>query len=307
MNFEVSVIIPVFNQGDYLIHSINSVLIQKEVKEIILIEDGSTDNSYSICKDMEYRDERIKLYRHPNGKNQGAAASRNLGLRNATSEFIAFLDADDWYLPDRFKMDKNIFENYPSVNVVYNKSQIKNGDNYEDFGYGFDVKMESELKGYSSIYEFVLGYGITLADTNSITLRNSVFSNFKIFDERLSLHQDTELWLRIFRNNNIMPSQIKKPVSIARRHANNRITKKNKLSEFKLDFVWLDNIGLSNLKGFEKKYIVYRFSRIVSNSIRPHIFRKLFFHGLIRTLNLIRSQFVKVYYYWGSKKFQFQK
>ncbi|WP_194778585.1 glycosyltransferase family 2 protein [Pararhodonellum marinum] len=307
MDFEVSVIIPVFNQGEYLVTSINSVIIQKEVKEIILIEDGSTDNSYTICKEMESKDERIKLYGHPNGKNQGAAASRNLGIRIATSEYIAFLDADDWYLPDRFKLDRKIFENNPSVNVVYNKSQIKTGDKYFDFGYFFDVNVECKIKGYPSVYEFILGSDISLADTNSITLRKSILSNIKLFDERLFLHQDTELWLRIFKKNEIMPGQIKNPISIARRHNNNRITKKNKSAAFKLDYVWIDNLGLFNLEIFEKQYIIYRFSRIVSNTIRPHILRKLIFHGLQAILNLTRNQFTKAYYIWCKKRFQTQR
>lgn len=304
---KVSVIIPVYNVAEFVENAVLSAINQPEVCEIILVEDGSTDSSFSICQELSKKYPQVKLFYHHKNVNKGPSLSRNLGIKNASYDFIAFLDSDDWYLDDRFKIDKKIFENYPSVNVVYNKSQIKSGGKYVDFGYFLDVNVESKTKGYSSVYEFILGYDISLADMNSITLRKSLFSGIKLFDERLSLHQDTELWLRIFRNNNILPSQIKKPVSIARRHENNRITKKNKLSEFKLDFVWIDNIGLSNLKGFEQKYLVYRFSRIVSNSIRPHIFRKLLFHGLMRTLNLTRSQFVKVYYYWGSKRFQFQK
>ena len=62
--------------------------------------------------------ERIKLFRHPNGKNKGAGASRNLGLENATFDFVSFLDADDWYLPNRFEKAKTLFKD-PEVDGVY--------------------------------------------------------------------------------------------------------------------------------------------------------------------------------------------
>lgn len=304
---KVSVIIPVYNAAEFVENAVLSAINQPEVCEVIMVEDGSTDSSFSICQALSKKYHQVKLFYHHKNINKGPSISRNLGIKNASFDYIAFLDSDDWYLPDRFKMDQQIFENYPSVNVVYNKSQIKNGGKYVDFGYFLDVNIEYKTKGYSNVYEFILGYDISLVDMNSFTVRKSLFLSIKLFDERLSIHEDTELLFRIFKNNNIMPGQIKHPVSIARRHINNRITKLKPLASFKFVFVWMDNIGLSNLKDFEKKYIVYRFSRIVSNSIRPHIFRKLVFHGLMQTLNLIRSQFVKVYYYWGLKRFQFQK
>ncbi len=304
MGFRVSVIIPVYNQGEFLVDSINTVIIQQEVSEIILVEDGSTDDSYSICQKIQYMDVRIKLLRHPNGINRGAAASRNLGILKATCEYIAFLDADDWYLPDRFRIDKTVFESNPSVNVVYNSSQIKSGDFYLDFGYGFDVRKESKRRGYSSVYQFILDFDITLVDTNSITFRKCLFSDVKLFDERLSLHQDTEFWLRIFRSNDVLPSEVSRPVSIARRHSRNRITKKNRVDAFRLDYVWIDNIGISYLHEFEKKYLVQHFSRTISNPIRPHLLRKFIFHGVRITLNMTQNFFVKIYYNWCSKRFK---
>ena len=90
----ISVIIPVFNVEVYLPLCIDSVLKQTYRKlEIILIDDGSTDNSSEICDTYALRDNRIKVIHQ---RNQGAAVARNTGLENATGEYIVFIDSDDF-------------------------------------------------------------------------------------------------------------------------------------------------------------------------------------------------------------------
>lgn len=92
---KVSIIMPVFNCEKYLGQSIDSVLHQSlEEWELLCIDDGSTDDSLSVLKQYQLRDRRIKVYTQ---SNQGAGAARNLGMQYAEGEFIAFLDADDYY------------------------------------------------------------------------------------------------------------------------------------------------------------------------------------------------------------------
>ena len=86
-----------------------SVLQLEDVKEILLIEDKSTDNSLEVCKKLENEFENVKLFQHPDKRNHGAGATRNLGLKMATADFVAFLDADDYYLPNRFDEEKKLF------------------------------------------------------------------------------------------------------------------------------------------------------------------------------------------------------
>ena len=91
----VSVIIPIHNSEEYLAECIESVLKQSyENFELILVNDGSTDNSYLICKQFEKKDKRIRLLdsKHPHS---GAGPTRNVGLDKATGNYIAFIDADD--------------------------------------------------------------------------------------------------------------------------------------------------------------------------------------------------------------------
>lgn len=90
----ISVIIPVYNVAAYLPRCINSIMEQTyQNLEIILVDDGSTDDSPQICDEYATKDKRIKVFHQ---KNQGVSTARNTGLNHATGEFIGFVDADDW-------------------------------------------------------------------------------------------------------------------------------------------------------------------------------------------------------------------
>ena len=95
---KVSIIVPIYNTAKYLPACLDSILAQThESLEIILIDDGSTDNSPKIIKDYAKKDPRIK---HIRQKNQGQSAARNTGLQKATGDYISFIDADDKIKPD---------------------------------------------------------------------------------------------------------------------------------------------------------------------------------------------------------------
>ena len=94
----VSVIIPVYNVSRYLPKCLDSVISQTwRNLEIIVIDDGSTDGSGSICDQYAKRDDRIKVIHSPN---RGLSSARNLGLDNLRGQFISFIDSDDWIEPD---------------------------------------------------------------------------------------------------------------------------------------------------------------------------------------------------------------
>ena len=91
---KISVIVPVYNAEKYLHRCVDSILNQTYLNlEIILVDDGSPDNCPQICEDYLKRDNRIKVFHQ---ENKGASGARNNGLRNATGEYIAFVDSDDW-------------------------------------------------------------------------------------------------------------------------------------------------------------------------------------------------------------------
>lgn len=131
---KISVIIPVYNEGKYLKQCLDSILQQTYRNlEVILIDDGSTDNTLEISEQYRQKDKRIRVLHKANG---GVGSSRNAGLTMANGDYIAFVDGDDW-------IDKNYFEN------LYNLLKRKQADvavcNYSDYNdqtklYTFDVR-----------------------------------------------------------------------------------------------------------------------------------------------------------------------
>lgn len=92
---EVSVIVPVYNASSYIEHCVSTLLNQQTTweYEIILVNDGSTDNSLEILKDLQNRDVRIHIYTKDNG---GVSSARNFGLEKAKGDYVVFVDSDDW-------------------------------------------------------------------------------------------------------------------------------------------------------------------------------------------------------------------
>ena len=109
----LSIVIPVYNAEKYLHLSIESVL-KNDYKnfELILIDDGSSDNSLEICKRFADSDKRIKVFTQ---ENKGTSATRNRGLELAKGEYVAFLDSDDWVDKDMYSYLISILNKNPEV------------------------------------------------------------------------------------------------------------------------------------------------------------------------------------------------
>lgn len=91
---EISVIVPVYNTGQYLPRCIESILNQSfTVFELLLVDDGSTDNSGAVCDDYAEKDSRVRVFHKENG---GVSSARNMGLRNIRGQYVVFVDSDDW-------------------------------------------------------------------------------------------------------------------------------------------------------------------------------------------------------------------
>ncbi len=111
MNPLISLVIPVYNVEKYLNKCIQSVLAQTyDNFEVILVDDGSTDNSGKICDEYAEKDNRATVYHQ---KNSGVSVARNVGLENAKGELISFIDADDW-------IDEKYLEKLADAQVKYN-------------------------------------------------------------------------------------------------------------------------------------------------------------------------------------------
>src|SRR5688500_3110857 len=143
--FKVSVIIPVYNAEKYQRTAVESAVAIEEVGEVLLIEDKSPDNAFELCLQLEKEHEKVTVYTHPNRANRGPAASRNLGISKSLFDYIAFLDADDWYLPNRFVKSKEIFSKNKEVEGVYEATGF-----YDEVTKSLDTERLTTLKDIES-------------------------------------------------------------------------------------------------------------------------------------------------------------
>ena len=120
----ISIILTSYNYEEFISQSIESVIAQTICDwELIIIDDGSKDNSVNIIKSYCEKDSRIKLFQHENGVNKGLPDTVKLGIEKASGEWIAFLESDDSIVPEYLEEKFKIINNNPSVNFIFNESQ----------------------------------------------------------------------------------------------------------------------------------------------------------------------------------------
>ncbi|SHE71810.1 glycosyltransferase family 2 protein [Chryseobacterium vrystaatense] len=228
---KISVIIPVYNAEKFVSQAVESALQFDEVHEVILIEDKSPDNALQICIQLAEKHSRVQLYQHPDKENHGAGPSRNLGIEKSTGDFIAFLDADDYFLPNRFDAEKELFKNpevegvYGALGVHYYSQRAK-----EQYYNLFEDKLTTVYKRHSPKDVFLgqiymLGsFGLFTIDTLTIR-RESLMKKMQVlFRTNLRLHQDTEFFFRLSFYLDLYPGILDEAVAIRGVHENNRIT-----------------------------------------------------------------------------------
>ncbi len=224
---KVSVIIPVYNAASLVTEAVESALAQPETGQVILVDDGSQDCSLAVCRGLAGRHDRIDLLRHPGGGNHGAAASRNLGIRSARCEYIAFLDADDYYLPGRFRAARQAFESGPSVDGVYDAiGTIYDHDQvtawYRAHRYP-DLITLFEKVDPSRLFETLIAGDSGFFCTDGIVVRASIFDRTGEFDTSLRMCEDTAMWIKMSIVGRLVAGSITEPVGMRRLHANNTI------------------------------------------------------------------------------------
>jgi glycosyltransferase involved in cell wall biosynthesis len=179
----VSIIMPSYNAAKYIQEAVNSIVNQTYKKwELIIIDDFSTDNTESIIKSI--KDDRIRYYK--NKKNIGAALSRNFAIKNARGRWIAFLDSDDIWLPE--KLDKQIkFMTENNYGFTYSKYFLINEDSIEPKYKILGPKRISKLGMYSYCW---IGALTAVYDAKLVGL---------VQIENLKKNNDYAMWLKIIK------------------------------------------------------------------------------------------------------------
>jgi len=228
--FLVSVVIPVFNAADYVTQAVESAISQAEVGEVMLVEDGSPDESLAVCQKLADKYNKVILLKHPNGENRGPGASRNLGIKKAKLEYIAFLDADDYFLSGRFSASNAIFKSNPSCGGVYEAIgiHIESEDalrRWKDSGkpkqklFTISKKLDPEVLAS----ELISGkHGSFHLD--GLVIRKDILKKSGYMNETLKLHQDSEFNIRLAIITKLLAGRIQEPVALRRIHENNRIS-----------------------------------------------------------------------------------
>ena len=182
-NIKISIIIPVFNAEKTIIRCLKSIFNQtlKDI-EIICIDDGSTDNSYSILKDIQDKNYNVILISH---NNQGAGVSRNIGISISSGEYIAFIDSDDWYPEDDIL--ETLYTKAKQNNVLVcggSFSYFKDGIQYKKYkGIYENYTFTKEALIRYEDYQFDYGYTRFIYNSNMIKNNNIKFPDVKRFQD----------------------------------------------------------------------------------------------------------------------------
>lgn len=185
----VSVVIPTHNRPDFLRAAISSVLHQTfEDFELVIVDDASETNTLEVVD--SFHDRRLKLIRHENRK--GGSAARNTGIVNSRGAYVAFLDDDDEWLPEKLRLQVDLLQNSPArVGIVYSGYLAVE----RATGEVWDVRRPTRKGDLSE----QLLQDNWVGSPSSVLARRECFQNAGLFDESLPSFQDYDLWIRISR------------------------------------------------------------------------------------------------------------
>ncbi len=176
----VSVIVPVYNSGELLGDCVKSILMQSYKDfELILVDDGSKDNSWEICNKWEKCDSRVRIF-HQN--NLGASAARNTGIRIAKGDWIVFVDSDDTLTPTYLEDLLRIVTNYHDIDLcISGLKVIRNGIITEKKSF---EEMTCLMSDYRTLFELVsiqdYGFSVGKMYRKSIIDDNNIQFNSKV-------------------------------------------------------------------------------------------------------------------------------
>lgn len=205
----VSVIIPTYNTATYIGQAIESVLAQTHLPhEVIVIDDGSVDDTESVVKNFDGN------IRYMYQENHGPSHARNRGIEIATGNYVAFIDADDVWLPEH---------------LSYHVDQFKKFENL-DISVGFTCELEFDKASNVDLQKAKKNSILHLSLCTSL-IRKSVFDDVGFFDEDLIMGEDTDWFLKAKEKQKKIAIS-RELVSLYRRHADNCTNNKKKANYY---------------------------------------------------------------------------
>ena len=188
----IDVVIPAYNCKKYIIQAIQSIERQThKPKKIIIVNDGSTDRTKEIIQ-THRSSIPIEYIEKANG---GPNSARNIGLKRATAEYVAFLDADDEWEPIKIQKQISIFQKttYQNLGVVYCKYRVIN--EYGEIIPHSIVLPDPTMRG--NVFKKLLPANLITGSASAVLIRRSLFEKTGDFDENLRVGEDWDMWLRL--------------------------------------------------------------------------------------------------------------
>lgn len=191
---EFSVIVPIYNAEHFMDKCVESLVNQTYSNiEILLIDDGSTDNSYQKCEKWATKDNRIKIFHE---SNQGVSSARNLGIQMSTGNRIVFVDSDDWLDLNTFKFVMDNYEKYDlviwnCVDCIDNKMTMSHFTHDVYIADSQEKLDEMKKNGFAGEDENGIPFNFGLKNIwNRIIKRSILVDNNLYFDTKLKNHED---------------------------------------------------------------------------------------------------------------------
>lgn len=209
-NLMVSVIIPTYNRARYIREAVDSVLAQTyNNTEIIVVDDGSTDNTKEILN--HYGSKIRYIYQ----KNSGPSASRNKGIKQSNGEVIAFLDSDDIWLPEKLELQVKLIQQSQNIGLV-------SGGIYMADASGKIISDPIIKRNYENRRSFIrelMVHNIVTGGGSTALIKKKCFDELGLFNEDLWIGEDWNMWLRIAKQYEV--KFVEKPLVKYRIHGSN--------------------------------------------------------------------------------------
>jgi len=234
----VDVVIPVFNGEAFIARAILSAARQTvRPNRIIVVDDGSRDASATVATAAAGSASPVPvlILKKENG---GPNSARNLGLRQCTSEFVAFLDADDEWLPDKLEKQLAVFaaSAFPNLGVVYGLYRYiddQSRDITDDVLRWMPSSFDPSWRG--NIYDKLVTGNRILGSASAVLIPRACFEKAGVFDESLRFGEDWEMWIRLAEH--FAYDYVPAPLVCIRRHANNAQRQASYIFPLEIDMI----------------------------------------------------------------------
>lgn len=291
INTLVSIIMPAYNAENFISESIESVIGQTYANwELIIVDDGSTDNTRNVVHHYINRDTRIHYFFQENARQ---AKARNTGIKNSKGDIIAFLDADDLWLPQKLELSLKEFYNgeqdvlFTDAYIFNNSTQLSDYENLPNINI-----VAKTYHGDEGLNAFL--YENRIPILTAIVTRESILNVNCFREENKGGTEDYELWLNLLANNHIIRGTDLK-LSLYRIHSNSTTATNNMdINVIKMFSRFFTEYP--NLKSKYKKQIVYWLSKILNQATNKKELSLVFNKEVLNSLN-INSNRIYFWYY----------